>query len=229
MHFTLRARPLRFHAAQALVPLIVLPGFALALSHAPAFALVTLGPLVFSSWLVLRRDRYRLDRCEVQLDGPALEIRYRERRLYGVDLRYATRLTSTTGDTVLTEGDGHYVAFGTDPPDNAYPVGQSGDGEPIHGAWHAVRLHAADLDRLRDAIAEIAPRAPPDPADTDALLQALGSVGRLGAWVEALLIDQLRGQHAGDRPGGLRVRLQDLASRGDRTGQAARRVLQGAR
>lgn len=219
----LQARPLRFDATRIVVPLALLPGLAMAAAHAPV-ALLTVGPVVLTSWALARRDRFRLDRCAVHIEGPALELRYGGRRLDGVDLRYAARHQSGQEDLVLCEGDANYLAFGTDPPDSAYLKGDA----DAPGLWRAVRLRAADLSALRAAVAAVRPLPPPDPSDAPSLLQALGSVGIFGPRAEAQLLSQLAAERAGDRLGGLRAALQAASLEAGPAGAAARRVLGAA-
>jgi hypothetical protein len=222
---TLKARPLRFDLTQVLIPVAVLPGLALAVVHAP-MALLTFGPLVLSSWLLMQRERHRLDHCEVLLSGPALELRYRGQLLCGLDLRYAIRHTTPGGDLVLSEGDASFLAFGADPPESAYPMGDlDKDGEPVAGLWRAVRLTKEDLALLRQALQAVAQQPPPSREEPFTLVQALGSVGRFGQEAEALLAQHLRRTADPGRPDGVLLAVRELALRPDRTGEAARRLL----
>jgi hypothetical protein len=226
---TLRARPLRFEITQYLVPLAVLPGLALAAAHAPV-ALLALGPLVMASWVLSQRDRHRLDRCVVEVDGPALVLRYRGQLIDGVDLRFASRQVTPREDLVLSEGEAGFLAFGTDPPDNAYPpAGDGGQPEPPLGFWRAVRLLPADLQRLRAAVDAVPPEPPPDPERPQDLLRALGSVGPWGPRAEEALAARLRHHADPDRPAGLDLQIQELALREGPVGAAARRILRALR
>jgi hypothetical protein len=171
----------------------------------------------------LRRDRFRLDRCEVHLDGPALELRYGGKRIDALDLRYAARHELGRDGLVLCEGEANFLAFGTDPPDSAY-LKDEGAGE-APGLWRPVRLGDDDLRDLQEAVAAVRPCGPPDAADSPSLIQALGSVGVWGPRAEALLAAQLGSDRDGDRPSGLRATLHDVALRPDGAGAAARRVL----
>lgn len=221
----LKARPLRFDLTQVLIPVAVLPGLALAVVHAP-LALLTFGPLVVSSWLIMQRERHRLDHCEILLSGPALEVRYRGQLLCGLDLRYAIRQTTPAGDVVLSEGDASFLAFGADPPESAYPMGER-EGEPASGLWRAVRLQEEDLALLRQALQAVAQQPQPSREDPFTLVQALGSVGRFGQEAEVLLAQHLRRTAEPGRPDGVLMAVREVALRLDRAGEAARRVLQG--
>jgi len=62
-------------------------------------------PLLVAPWLWYRRERFRLNRCRLRV-------------VLALDLRYATRQLTGSGDLVLSEEAGHYVAFGVDPPEH---------------------------------------------------------------------------------------------------------------
>ncbi|MCS6915718.1 MAG: hypothetical protein RMK29_10130 [Myxococcales bacterium] len=219
----LRARRLRMDVASLALPLALLPGLAVAAAHAPV-AVCAVGPLVLSTWVLALRDRFLLDRCEVHIDGPALELRWGRRRLDALDLRYAARHRTPRGDVVLFEPEGNFLVFGTDPPESAYLRGTP-DGEALPGLWRAVRLSQADLQRLGEAVDAVPTRPPPDPADPVSLVEALGSVGTFGPRAERLLGVYLRDGLVGGRPPGWTTVLHEVALRSGAAGEAARRLL----
>ncbi len=242
----LDALPLRRDVSRLAVPLLILPGLVFALTQVPMAAV--LSPLLIGPWLWWRRERFWLDRCQVVVDGEALQVGYKERRLMALDLRYAARQFTPAGDLVLCEGDASYLALGIDPPEHAYPAAPS-DGDaadpaaaarppdaksepgrtepenPQLGSWRAVRLTPVDLARLCTHVATIPSCPPPDPEDVSALLQALGSVGATGRRVEELLGRRVRDEDGQVRPGGLLTILRERALDSGRVGDAARRVL----
>lgn len=224
----MRARPLRFDKTRLLFPVVLAPGLALAAIHAP-LALLSFGPLVLTSFVLSRRERYRLDHCTVRVEGPALELRYGAQVLGAVDLRYVARDETRSGDLVLSEEAATYLAFGAEPPDSAYPLGPDGDPVPV-AFFRAVRLAPADLLRLRQAVEAVPRRPPPDLGRAAALLEVLGSVGLWGRRAERCLVRHLldSAPRGNDRPGGIEGALRDLSLRQDAAGRAARRVLEEA-
>lgn len=242
----LAAQPLRRDVSRLAVPLLILPGLVFALTQVPMAAV--LSPLLVGPWLWWRRERFWLDRCQVLVDGEALQVGYKERQLMALDLRYAARQFTPAGDLVLCEGDASYLALGVDPPEHAYPEARS-DGDaaepapstrslgtqsepdrtepenPQLGSWRAVRLTRVDLARLCSHVATIPICPPPDPEDVSSLLQALGSVGVTGRRVEELLGRQAREEAGQVRPGGLLTILRERALDVGRSGDAARRIL----
>ena len=220
-------------------------------------AAVVLCPLLVAPWLWCLRERFRLNRCRVLLDGPALLVYHRQRPLLALDLRYATRQLTGAGDLVLRE-DAHYLALGVDPPEHDYP--DSADPAAGRGAmvragertaappagfqlaapgrvgfpalpiqsWRAVRLGQADLLRLRAAVAAVPTRQLPDATDVWSLLQALGSVGATGRRIEGQLARLVQTDQSQARPSGLLTMLHERALEEGPAAMAARRVL-GAR
>ena len=212
---------------------------------------VVLCPLLVAPWLWGRRERFRLDRCRVLIEGPALLVYRRERQLLALDLRYATRQLTRAGDLVLRE-DAHYLALGVDPPEHGYP--DSADLAERHGAadrpaappagfqlaapgrgscqapliqtWRAVRLVPVELLRLREAVAAVPTRQLPDATDVWSLVQALGSVGATGQRVERQLAQLVQTDQSQARPSSLLTMLLERAQEPGPMATAARRVLQ---
>lgn len=241
----LPGQPLRRDVSRLAVPLLILPGLAFALSQVPMAAVLC--PLLVGPWLWWRRERFWLDHCRVIVDGEALRVCYGQRQLVALDLRYATRQFTASGDLVLSEGDASYLALGVDPPEHAYPAAQSDSGapdaqasagshaeldraetqEPLLGSWRAVRLTRMDLLRLCTHVAAVPTCPPPDRDDVGALLLALGSVGATGRRVEELLSRLAHDDGAQARPGGLLTMLRERSLEQGRAGDAARRILTG--
>lgn len=161
-------------------------------------------PLLVAPWLWYRRERGRLNRCRLRVEGAALLVYQRQRQLLALDLRYATRQLTGSGDLVLSEEAGHYVAFGVDPPEHG-PADSAelaerrdadastaslspsfqlaapervGPRPPPMRTWRAVRLAQAELLRLCAAVSAVPTRQRPEAVDVWSVTQVLGSVGR---------------------------------------------------
>lgn len=234
----LRARPLRHDVSGIMAQFLILMA-------------VILCPLLVAPWLWYRRERFRLNRCRVRIDGEVLHLYHRQQQLLTLDLRYTTRQLTGAGDLVLSEEAAHYVALGVDPPEHSYPDPADRDAHrgagsqlaalaagaqpaaPDHAAfkppqirtWRAVRLAQADLARLYAAIAAVPVRPQPEAADAWSLLQALGSVGATGKRVEGQLAQLVLADLSQARPSSLVAMLQQRATEQGPTAIAARRVL----
>jgi hypothetical protein len=236
----LKARPLRHDASGMLGQLLILMA-------------VLLCPLLIAPWLWYRRERFRLNRCRVRVEGAALLVYHRQRLLLALDLRYASRHLTGGGDLVLSEEAAHYLALGVDPPEHGPPEAaapgeqREHDGRPSTpvpsplparperaGArlplrsWRAVRLAQADLLCLRAAVSAVPVRQLPQAAEVWSLLQALGSVGATGRRVEAQLAQLVQADLGQPRPSSLLTMLHERAQEDGPAAAAARRVL-GAR
>lgn len=233
----LRARPLRHDVSGIMAQFLILMA-------------VILCPLLVAPWLWYRRERFRLNRCRVRLEGEVLHLYHRQQHLLTLDLRYTTRQLTGAGDLVLSEEAAHYVALGVDPPEHSYPDpaeldARRGAGNqlalaagpqpaaPDRGAfkppqirtWRAVRLAQADLARLYAAISAVPVRPQPEAADAWSLLQALGSVGATGRRVEGQLAQLVHADLSQARPSSLVAMLQQRATEQGPSAIAARRVL----
>jgi hypothetical protein len=198
-------------------------------------AAVVLCPLLVAPWLWSLRERFRLNRCRVLLDGAALLVYNHNQQLLALDLRYATRQLTSAGDLVLKEEDAHYLALGVNPPEHGYPdsadqadrgaPGHLGTPAPLIQTWRAVRLAQTDLQRLCASVAAVPTRQRPEASDVWSLLQALGSVGATGRRVEGHLAQLVRTDRSEARPSSLLTMLHERALEEGPSGLAARRVL----
>lgn len=234
----LKARPLQRDVSGIMGQLLILMA-------------VILCPLLVAPWLWYRRERFRLNRCRVRLEGGALLLYHRQRLLLALDLRYATRELTGAGDLVLSEEAAHYLALGVDPPEHGYPDGAdlaerpgagAGPASPPAGAepaapvcvaprpppiraWRAVRLTQADLALLRAAVSAVPTQKLPEASDVGSLMQALGSVGATGRRVEGQLAQLVQADLSQARPSSLLAMVQELAAGQGPAAAAARRVL----
>lgn len=235
------ARPLRHDASGIMAQLLILMA-------------VILCPLLVAPWLWYRRERFRLNRCRLRLEGAALLVYHRQRQLLALDLRYATRQLTGTGELVLSEEAGHYVAFGVDPPEHGPPDSAElaerrgadasiaslspsfqlaapervGTRPPPMRTWRAVRLAQAELLRLCAAVSAVPTRQRPEAVDVWSLTQALGSVGATGRRAEEQLAQLVQADRGQPRPSGLLTMLHEWAQEEGPTATAARRVLSTA-
>lgn len=232
------ARPLRHDASGIMAQFLILMA-------------VILCPLLVAPWLWYRRERFRLNRCRVRIEGAALLVHHRQRQLLALDLRYATRQLTGAGDLVLSEEAGHYVALGVDPPEHgpadsadlaerrgaeALPA-LPGSGDelaapervatrpPAIRTWRAVRLAQAELARLCAAVSAVPRRQLPEAVDVWSLTQALGSVGATGRRAEAQLAQLVQADLGQARPSSLLTMLHEWALEEGPTATAARRLL----
>ena len=232
------ARPLRHDASGIMAQLLILMA-------------VILCPLLVAPWLWYRRERFRLNRCRLRVEGAALLVYHRQRQLLALDLRYATRQLTGAGDLVLSEEAGHYVALGVDPPEHgpadsadraerrgadvpasSPPPGfqlaapeRAGTRPPPIRTWRAVRLAQAELLRLCAAVSAVPTRQRPEAVDVWSLTQALGSVGATGRRAEEQLAQLVQADLGQARPSGLLTMLHEWALADGPTATAARRVL----
>lgn len=234
------ARPLRHDASGIMAQCLILMA-------------VLLCPLLVVPWLWYRRERFRLNRCRVRIEGAALLVHHRQRQLLALDLRYATRQLTGAGDLVLSEEEGHYVALGVDPPEHGpadsaelaarrradapidsptpgfqLAVPERGGGRPPQiRTWRAVRLAQAELVRLCAVVSAVPLRQLPEAVDVWSLTQALGSVGATGRRAEEQLAQLVQADLGQARPSSLLTMLHEWALEEGPTATAARRVLSG--
>lgn len=213
---------------------------------------VVLCPLLVAPWLWYRRERFRLNRCRVRIEGGALLLYHQQRQLLALDLRYTSRELTAGGDLVLSEEEAHYLALGVEPPEHCYPdsaelaarrgagaaiaalsvgieraapEGSGSSRPPQIRTWRAVRLAPADLMRLCAAVSAVPLRQQPEAGDVGSLLQALGSVGATGRRAEGQLSRLVQADLAQARPSSLLSMLQERALEEGPAATAARRVL----
>lgn len=233
-----KARPLRHDVSGIVAQFLILVA-------------VLLCPLLVAPWLWYRRERFRLNRCRVRIEGTALLVYHQQRQLLALDLRYATRQLTGAGDLVLSEEEAHYLTLGVDPPEHGYPDAAElaarrragarpaslslgfqlaapdrvGSRPPQIRTWRAVRLAQADLVRVCAAISAVPMRQLPESTDVWSLMQALGSVGATGRRAEEELARLVQADLSQARPSDLLTMLHEWAIEEGPTATAARRVL----